>query len=114
MPTRYYLSLPEPEKARGSKPEFSFSANGPDAFAQQLQDALRSDGLFERWRLAQEDPDSVDPALGVTDPAATVEGRQDDVRIDLVAITSIPGSVLRHRLRLLAGGSWELRDVSKP
>ena len=112
MATRYYLSLPEPQKARGSEPAFSFDAQGADAFARQLEDALRTGTLFERWRAAQEDPDGVDPALGAVDPAAEVEGRQDDLHVDLIAVTSIPGSVLRHRLRLLAGSAWELRDVS--
>jgi hypothetical protein len=110
--TRYYLSLPNPSRARGGNPDYAFSAQGAEGFAAQLQDALRSDALFERWRAAQEDPDAVDPALGVTDPAATVQGHQDDLHVDLVATTSIPGSVLRHRMRLLAGSSWELRDVT--
>jgi hypothetical protein len=110
--TRYYLSLPDPSRARGGNPAYAFSAQGAEGFAAQLQDALRSDALFERWRAAQEDPDAVDPALGVTDPAATVQGQQDDLHVDLIATTSIPGSVLRHRMRLLAGSGWELRDVT--
>ena len=112
MATRYYLSLPEPQRARGSEPAFSFDAQGADAFARQLEDALRTGTLFERWRAAQDDPDAVDPAFGAIDPDAKVEGRQDDLHIDLIAVTSIPGTVLRHRLRLLAGNAWELRDVS--
>ena len=112
MATRYYLSLPEPQRARGSDPTLAFSAHGADEFAAQLQDALRSDALFARWREAQEDPDAVDEALGATDPQATVTGDQRDLGIDLVATTSIPGSVLRHRLRLLAGNDWQLRDVT--
>lgn len=112
MPTRYYISLPEPARARGADPAFAFTAQGGEAFAQQFQDALRSDGLFERWRNAQEDPDGVDPALGATDPVATVSGQQDDLHVDLIVVTSLPGSVLKHRLRLLAGNAWELRDVS--
>lgn len=112
MPTRYYISLPDPAKARGNDAALSFTAQGSEAFAQQLQDALRTDGLFERWRGAQEDPDGVDPALGATDPAATVTGQQDDLHVDLIVVTSLPGSVLKHRLRLLAGNGWELRDVS--
>lgn len=112
MATRYYLTLPDPRKARGSEPAFAFHAQGADEFARQLEDALRTDTLFERWRAAQEDPDAVDPALGATDPDAKVDGRQDDLHIDLVTVTSVPGSVLRHRLRLLAGNAWELRDVS--
>ncbi len=111
MATRYYISLPDPQKARGGNP-FSFVSNSAEGFAQELQDALRSDGLFERWRAQQDDPDAVDPALGATDPAAKVAGQQDDLHIDLIATTSIPGSVFKHRLRLLAGSAWELRDVS--
>lgn len=113
MATRYYLSLPEPARARGSDPHLSFTAQGAEEFARQLQEALRDDALFQRWRGMQDDPDAVDPALGATDPEASVRGEQDDLHIDLIAVTSIPGSVLRHRLRLLAGNEWELRDVSK-
>ena len=112
MPTRFHLSLPDPQRARGSDARFAFQAQGADALAQELQDALRSDALFQRWRAAQDDPDAIDPALGASDPAATVDGKQRDLHIDLVVVTSIPGSVFKHRLRLLAGSGWELRDVS--
>lgn len=111
MPTRYYLSLPEPEKARGGDAAFAFTALSADGFAAELQAALRGDVLFQRWRAAQEDPDGVDPALGATDPAATVTGQQDDLHIDLVATTSLPGNVFKQRLRLLAGHGWTLHDV---
>ncbi|QSX78969.1 hypothetical protein [Agrilutibacter solisilvae] len=112
MPTRYYLSLRDPERARGSDPSLAFSAHGADEFAAQLQDALRTTALFERWRAKQDDPDAVDPALGATDPQTTVTGAQDDLHVDLVVTSSIPGSVLKHRLRLLAGSGWELSDVT--
>ena len=112
MPTRYYLSLPDPQRARGSDAGLAFSAHGADEFAAQLQDALRTTALFERWRAQQEDPDGVDPGMGVTDPQATVRGEQDDLHVDLIVTSSIPGNVLKHRLRLLAGGGWELRDVT--
>lgn len=112
MPTRYYISLKDPKRARGSDPDFSFSAHGATEFATQLQEALRSDGLFQRWRDAQPDPDGVDAGLGATDPGATVSGQQHDLQIDLIVVTSIPGTVFKHRLRLLAGSAWELRDVS--
>ena len=112
MPTRYYISLPDPSKARGSDAAFAFTAQGSEGLAEQLQDALRTAGLFDRWRNAQEDPDAVEPALGATDPAATVTGQQDDLHVDLIVVTALPGSVLKHRLRLLAGSGWELRDVS--
>lgn len=111
MATRYYLSLPDPAKTRASG-NFAFRSQGADGLAGELQEALRSEGLFDRWRAAQDDPDGVDPSLGATDPSATVEGRQDDLHIDLIAVTALPGSVFKHRLRLLAGSTWELRDVS--
>ncbi|HBN52495.1 MAG TPA: hypothetical protein DD456_00215 [Stenotrophomonas sp.] len=111
MPVHYSISLPDPAAARGTDPRLSFTANGADAFAEQLQHALRTPELFERWRATQEEPDDVDPSWGATDPDATVSGRQSDLRIDLVAVTRIPGDVLKQRLRWLAGSHWELRDV---
>lgn len=111
MAIRYYLSLPDPDKARAAG-EFAFRSHGAEGLAAELQDALRRTALFQRWRAMQDDPDQVDPALGATDPAATVEGQQDDLHVDLIAITSLPGAVFKHRLRLLAGSAWELRDVS--
>ncbi|MBC7989824.1 MAG: hypothetical protein H7Y19_09615 [Luteimonas sp.] len=111
MATRYYISLPDPPRARGGT-EFSFKSQGAEGFAQELQDALRSATLFERWRAMQDDPDGVDPALGATDATASVKGEQHDLHVDLIATTSISGSVFKHRLRLLAGSAWELRDVS--
>ena len=70
MATRYYLSLPDPSRARGSDPARAFNAHGADEYAAQLQEALRTTALFERWRTRQEDPDGVDPSYGATDPDA--------------------------------------------
>ena len=112
MATRYYISLPDPARARGNDPELAFRAQGAEAFASELQDALRGDALFERWRARQEDPDAVDPALGATDAGATVIGKQEDLQIGLVVTTALPSSVLRQRLGLLAGNGWQLRDVT--
>jgi hypothetical protein len=111
MAIRYYLSFPDPAALR-SVGGFAFRSHGADGLAEELQTALREDALFQRWRATQDDPDAVDPALGATDPAATVRGEQHDLKIDLIAITSIPGAILKHRLRLLAGHGWELRDVA--
>ncbi len=109
--TRYYLTLPDPKAARGSDANTSFNAHGAAEFASELEQALRSTALFERWRGQQKDPDDIDQALAAVDPAASVTGEQNDLRIDLVATTSLPASILRHRLRLLAGDGWQLRDV---
>ncbi|MDI1252715.1 hypothetical protein [Thermomonas sp.] len=112
MPTRFYISLPDPSRVRGADVTLAFQSQGADGLAAELQDALRSDGLFERWRAQQEDPDEVDPALGATDANATVLGEQHDLHIDLIVITSLPSAVMRQRLGLLAGNGWQLRDVS--
>lgn len=112
MATRYYITLPDGALARGADPDLSFTASSGPGFAAELQEALRGDGLFERWRRKQDEPDEVDRSLAVTDPAATVEGSQNNLHIDLVVTTGIPGNVLKQRLRLLAGSAWELRDVT--
>lgn len=111
MAIRYYLSFPDPGALRAAG-GFAFRSQGADGLAEELQAALREDALFQRWRATQDDPDAVDPALGATDPAATVRGEQHDLKIDLVATTTIPGTILKHRLRLLAGQGWQLRDVT--
>ncbi len=111
MSVRYMIRLPDPAAARGTDPALSFSAHGYEAFAEQLEAALRTPALFERWRDAQPDPDAVDPALGATDPQARVEGRREDMSVYLTAVTSLPGEIVRQRLRWLAGSHWELRDV---
>lgn len=111
MPVHYSISLPDPAKARGSDPRLSFTANGAGEFAAQLQQALRTPELFERWRSTLEDPDEVDPALAATDPEASVSGQQAGLRINLGVRTRLPGDVFKQRLRLLAGHHWELRDV---
>ena len=98
-------------RARGDEADTAFRAHGAEALAQELQDALRDDSLFQRWRAGQPDPDAVDPALGATDPTAVVSAQQRDLQVDLVATTSIPGPVFKQRLRLLAGSGWKLTDV---
>jgi hypothetical protein len=111
MRTKYYLRLPDAAKARGSDPELAFRSVSAEGMAHELQEALRDPHLFERWRAMQDDPDSVDKGMGVTDPEATVTGKQNDLSVELVAATALPGAVFKHRLRLLAGSGWELRDV---
>jgi hypothetical protein len=111
MPMRYYLSLPDPERARAAG-TFAFRGQSADTIASELQEALRSDGLFQRWCAAQHDPDEVDPALGAVDADASVTGTQRDLHIELVATTSLPSAILKQRLRLLAGQTWQLRDVT--
>ena len=112
MTTRYYIRLPDPSLARGDDPDLSFHSQGAEGFAEELQQALREDALFLRWRDRQEEPDDVDSALGATDPEARVSGQQADLHIDLVVDTRLPSALLRQRMALLAGSHWQLRDVT--
>ncbi|HEX5693029.1 MAG TPA: hypothetical protein VFY00_00220, partial [Arenimonas sp.] len=104
----------EPSRARGAEPALSFKSGGADGFAQELQAALREDTLFQAWRAMQDDPDEVDEALGITDPAAVVVGKQEDLKIELHATTSISSGILKQRLNWLAGEHWVLADVRNP
>jgi hypothetical protein len=108
---RYYLGIDDLARARGTVAELSFHGDSPEAFAAQLLAALREPGLWQRWLALQPDPDSVDPALGAVDPAATVEATPHDLHTDLVVTTRLAHAILRHRMNLLAGAHWTLRDV---
>jgi hypothetical protein len=112
MRNRYFLRFPDATKARGSEPALAFHSVGAEGMAEELQDALSGTALFDRWRNMQEDPDAVDPGMGAVDPQAKVEGQQHDLSVDLVATTDLPGAVFKHRLKLLAGSGWQLRDVT--
>lgn len=107
----YYFSIEDLATARGPVPELSYDGAGPNDFAAALQEALRSPVLFDRWKALQEDPDSVDPALATTDSGATASARVHDLRIDLELLTDLPMSIVRHRLNLLIGNAWQLRDM---
>jgi hypothetical protein len=107
----YYLSIADLAHARGPVPALSYDGAGPDDFAAALREAVRTPALFERWRALQDDPDEVDPALAATDPAAQVSTRVSDLRIDVDLVTDLPMSIVRHRLNLLIGSNWQLRDM---
>ncbi len=111
MATRYYIRIPDSKRTHDAG-EFAFRSLGAQGLAAELQEALRSDALFQRWRATQDDPDAVDASMGATDPDATVVGETDDLHADLIVTTTLPGSLFKHRLRLLAGNAWQLRDVS--
>lgn len=111
MPVTYTVAFPDPHLARGLHPELSFTAEGPEAFAEQMQAALQHDDLFQRWAQMQPDPDEVNPLLGATDAQASVSATLDSLRILMHIRTSLPGEVVKHRLYLMAGAQWQLRDV---
>ncbi|HXS72787.1 MAG TPA: hypothetical protein VN725_02000 [Rhodanobacteraceae bacterium] len=108
---RYYLSIDDLGHARGPDPDLSFNGSSPQSFAEALQQALRETVLFQRWRAKQPDPEDVDESLAPVDPAATVSAHQDDLHAEVEVVTSLPHAILRHRLNLLVGHRWKLRDV---
>ena len=110
---RFYLTLPDPELARGQTAALSFSAHGAEAFAEQLQRALGDPAYIGAWLagLAEEERDGIDPRLLAVDRMASVRGQQRDLGIALVADTALNGDAFKHRMRLLAGTHWLLTDV---
>lgn len=108
---RYYLTVDNLAAARGPDPDLAFQGSSPQGFADALQQALRENVLFQRWRAKQPDPDEVDDSLAPVDPNATVTAHQDDLHANVEVVTSLPHSILRHRLTILIGQHWKLRDV---
>ncbi len=107
----YYLSMPDLAHARGADARFAWNGVSPDDFAVALQEALRSDTLFQRWRAVQPDPDAVDAALGAVDPAAQASAQVADLHTEVDLLTALPMSVVRQRLHMLIGAGWTLRDL---
>lgn len=110
---RYYFRIDDLARARGGDSATSYDGNSADSFAAALLAALRDAALFEHWRRKQEDPDAVDPALGALDVSAMVSATPINAGhgTDVIVTTKLPHAVLKHRLQLLAGSSWTLRDV---
>jgi hypothetical protein len=109
---RYMFSIDDLPKARGESHELSFQGGSAESFAALLQQALREPSLWQRWKAMQPDPDAVDPGLGTNDPAAVVEAHQSDVHVSVEVRSSLPHAVIKHRMTLLIGKHWTLRDVS--
>ena len=107
----YYLSIADLTHARGPDSGLAWDGASPGALAAALQQALRGDNLFERWRALQPDPDAVDTGLALVDPAAEVNAQIRDLHTDVDVATDLPMHVLRHRLDMLIGRNWELRDM---
>lgn len=111
--SHYYFSIADLAHARGPVPALSYDGAGPGDLAAAVQDAMRSTDLFERWRAMQDEPDEVDPSLAAVDPQAMASARVSDLHTEMDLITDLPMSIVRHRLNLLIGASWQLRDMRK-
>jgi hypothetical protein len=109
---RYMFSIDDLPRARGESHDLSFNGESAESFAALLQQSLREPSLWLKWKAMQPDPDAVDPTLGASDPAATVEAHQSDVHVSVTVTSMLPHAVIKHRLTLLIGKHWTLRDVS--
>lgn len=107
----FYISISDLASARGKIDSLSFNGTSADTFAIELQSALREPTLWQRWKAMQPDPDAVDPMLGASDAQAIVSAEQSDLHCDAQVTTVLPHAVLKHRLCLLIGSHWTLRDV---
>ncbi|HET8899989.1 MAG TPA: hypothetical protein VFN09_14570 [Rhodanobacteraceae bacterium] len=108
---RFYFRINNLGKAHGEDSEFAFKGVSATAFAEDLQAGLRDPDLFERWRSKQDDPDSVPKSLAPFDPDATVHAHAADTHTDIEVVTKLPHLVVAHRITLLIGRNWTLRDV---
>ncbi|HET9032295.1 MAG TPA: hypothetical protein VFN25_05245 [Dokdonella sp.] len=111
---RYFISIENLATSRGASGELTFDGESPEHLATTLQTALREPHFWERWRAMQEDPDQVDPGTGAVDTEATVTGSLEAQRSELIVTTTLPHAIVKHRLDLLIGPHWKLRDVSTP
>lgn len=109
---RYFITIANLAKAHGPDPDLSFQGSSPQGFADALQEALRQPILFQRWKAKQPDPDEVDQSLAPVDPAATVNAALEDLHTEVQVVTTLTHFVLRHRLFILIGPNWQLRDVA--
>lgn len=110
---RFYIRIDDLGRAEGEDRDFAFTGSSPASFAEEFQRGLRQRDLFKRWRDKQDDPDAVPDELSPCDPEATVEASGSDLHTDVVVTTDLPHRVVAHRLTLLIGPHWTLRDVSK-
>ncbi len=111
---RYFITIDDLSASRGDSSELSFDGTSPEHLAPAFEASLREPHFWERWRGMQEDPDEVDPVTGAVDPSATVSGSLEAQRTELIVTTSLPHAIVKHRLDLLIGRHWKLRDVSSP
>lgn len=111
---RYFITIEDISSSRGDSGELSFDGDSPEHLARVLEAALREADFSARWRAMQESPDEVDPATIAVDPGATVSGSLESQRSEMIVTTNLPHAIVKHRLDLLIGRHWKLRDVSTP
>ena len=109
--TRYHIRIPDLTVARGDNAHFAWDGQSPQHLAGTVEQVLREPAFAERWRGAQPDPELVDASLLNIDAGANVCSANQAQQVNLVVTTNLPHRILAHRLNLLIGAHWTLRDV---
>ncbi|HET6631667.1 MAG TPA: hypothetical protein VFG73_03050 [Rhodanobacteraceae bacterium] len=108
---RFYFRIEDLAHAQGEYSDLAFEGTSPAQFAAEFQRGLREPDLFRRWRKKQPDPEAVPESLAPFDPDATVVASAADMHTDVEVTTNLTHRVVAHRLTLLVGRGWTLRDV---
>jgi len=84
MAVRFHLRLPDASRIQPGP--FATGARSPDGIAAALQDALRDDALFQRWRQTQPDDLAVRAlrvrCLGIADHTQMFRQSRQVVNLD--------------------------------
>lgn len=107
----YDFSIADLASARGEIAELAFDGAGPNHLAAAVQEALRYPGFHQQWRQLTGASETDAASLALTDDQALARARVEDLAIELEVITTLPMRIVRHRLDLLIGEHWQLRDV---
>lgn len=108
---RYYLRIADLTSAHGDDDRFAWRGQSPQDLAASIEQTLRDPAFAERWRVLQPEPDEVDASWTGTDVGARVSSEDRAQQVDLIVTTTLPHRILAHRLNLLIGAHWTLRDV---
>lgn len=108
----YHIRIDDLTLARGSDARFAWAGQSAEDLAVAVTAALRQSGFAQDWRDQQAEPDEVAADLLVIDASALVGIEHKAQRVEMTVTTTLPHRVLAHRLNLLIGTHWSLRDVS--
>jgi len=109
---RFHIRIADLNTAHGTDAQFAWQGNSPQHLASTIAAVLTDVFFAQHWRAAQAEPDEVEAGLLAVDSGATVTTEERAQQVDLVVTTTLPHRVLSHRLNLLLGPHWTLRDVS--
>lgn len=108
---RYYIRIDDLTLARGDDVRFAWQGQSAQDLENAVTAALRQADLAQGWRTVQAEPEDVAVDLLEIDAAAQVRIEHKAQRVEMIVTTTLPHRVLSHRINLLLGRHWTLRDV---